>query len=61
MLEPSKTAPDYDEQMKKFKEDNSSWGQDSSKIDIMKSPLVTGEPGKPATAPNTNNQNNGRR
>lgn len=40
MLEPSKSAPDYDEQLKKFKEDNSSWGQDHTKLDIMKGPLA---------------------
>ena len=60
MLEPSKSAPDYEEQMKKFKEDNSSWGQDATKIDIMKSPLVTGE-NRPSMVPVNNPNPTGRR
>lgn len=36
MLKPDKSDPNYDEQMKQFQKDNSSWGIDHTKLDMMK-------------------------
>lgn len=38
MLGPSKSAPDYDEQMKRFKADPSDWGTPADVVDMMKAP-----------------------
>ena len=47
MLGPSRAAPDYDEQVKKYKEDPSSWGTPASVVDMMKSPQNVPQPGSP--------------
>lgn len=52
MLKPHKDDKNYADQMKKYEQDNSSWGIDHRKVDIMKSPLAQ-EP-KPVTETNTN-------
>lgn len=44
MLKPDQTDKNYGDQMKKFKEDNSDWGEDHTKVDIMKSRGVAQPP-----------------
>lgn len=56
MLKPHKDDKNYKDQMEKYEKDNSSWGIDHRKVDIMKSPLAQ-EP-KPVES---NSNNTGRR
>lgn len=46
MLKPDPTDKNLADQMKKYKEDNSDWGEDHTKLDIMKR---RGAPQPPAT------------
>lgn len=49
MLKPDKNDPNYEDQMKQYQKDNSSWGEDATKVDIMKRPGAT--PPAPASEP----------
>lgn len=36
MLKPDKNDPNYSEQMKKYEKDNSDWGEDHTRLDMIK-------------------------
>ena len=50
MLGPSRSAPDYEKELKRYQQDSSDWGIEASKLDMMKSPLVQPQPLGPSAA-----------
>ena len=47
MLGPSASAPDYEEEKKRYEKDPSSWGIPHTEVDMMKSQQNAPQPGSP--------------
>lgn len=47
MLKPDKNDPNYDAEMKRYQKDNGDWGEDHTRVDVMKRRGMSQPPAQP--------------